>query len=134
MIAAAAFGAELFAAAEAQQQAEAGNEEKAQDTQTPGESPLLADDLGAVAFGAAVDPGDQLGLRLHRDIHRHLHRLGENGSRAGRKLGSAADADAVGGVLNDLNIAVFTTHIHSSFFSDYRRWSVKMQDNQIKNK
>lgn len=46
-----------------------------------------------------------------------------------RKLAAAVDADTVIRVVDDLYTTISTTHDHSSFFLNYRRWEIKLQDN-----
>ena len=110
----------LFSADKAQQQTPTGNQEKAQQSQTPAETTDALGDLVAVALGAADAGGVLHRLRLrHRNVdslyHRRSRRRCSRYYRLGRKLTTAVDADSVVRICGHFAITVFTTHGKTSF-------------------
>ena len=119
MAAAKTLHAGLFASAEAKQQAEARNHEEAEQTPSPGKSPLGGNHLGSLTLGTqSLRSIGILGLngnvnRLKDGLSR-LRRLGF-GNGLGRQLRAAGSAKTAGRIIGDFDTAVFTTHNNSSF-------------------
>ena len=109
----------LFASAEAKQQAESRNHEKAEQPPSPGEAPLGGNHLRTMALGTQSLRGIGI-LGLHGNVNRlqdglrRLHRL-RFGNGFGRQLRTAGSAKTAGRIIGDFNTAVFTTHNISPF-------------------
>lgn len=119
MVAAEALHTRLFSSAEAEQQTESRDHEEAEQTPSPGESPLGGNHLRTMALGTQNLSGIGV-LGLHGNVNRlydglyRLDRLGF-GDGFGRQLGAAGSAKTAGRIFGDFNTAVFTTHNNSSF-------------------
>ena len=119
MAAAEALHAGLFASTEAKQQTKSRNQEKAEQTPSPGESPLGGNHLRTVTLGTQRLRGIGI-LGLHGNVNRlqdglrRLHRL-RFGNGFGTQLRTAGSAKTAGRIIGDFNTAVFTTHNISPF-------------------
>ena len=119
MVAAEALHTGLFASAEAQQETESRDHQEAEQTPSPGESPLGGNHLRTVTLGTQRLRGIGI-LGLHGNVNRlqdglrRLHRL-RFGNGFGRQLRAAGSAKTAGRIIGDFDTAVFTTHNISPF-------------------
>ena len=97
---------ECVSAAKAKQRTEYRNQKETKNGKSPGESPLFADNLGAVALGAAVYTGSQGFLMGCMHIQMLNRRLGGLLRGFGRQSAAAMLAEAVFGIGGNFHLAV----------------------------